>query len=181
MQYKTANGVIVYVDDLTLEKLQAHPDVHELLPEAFSKLEINENLEATKENVNMGRVVGKSGIVDTPDVELNTKTHFAIRTQRKFPSHISNSGKGKPCETVAMSLKKIDDKWALVTAFIGVSSPSEPFYYFDQDSWMYKDERQFKISLDFWMKHALVFEEGVTGNVYESTWAEELEKLKNLP
>jgi hypothetical protein len=180
MKFITANGEVVHVDEKTLSKLKAHPDVLEFLPETFSKFKVSERSGLIKESINLGRIIGKSGLVDTPEIELNTKTQFAYRTERKYPSHISTMGEGKSCETVAISIKKVENTWELATAFIGVNSPSEPFYYFDKESRFYKDENQLHISLDFWMKHALMYEEGVTGDVYESTWAEELERISNL-
>lgn len=180
MELSSSNGTIVYVDDLTINKLQAHPDVLEFLSEAISKLEISENSEHLKVNVDLGRVIGKSGLIETPEIQLETKTYFAYRKNRKYPSHISKQRDGTESQTVAITIKKILNKWKLITAYIGLNTPSEPFYYFDKDSWYYKDEKQLQESLDFWTKHAIAYDENTTGDIYESTWTDEIDRIKKL-
>lgn len=181
MRLKTADNTIVEIDEITQTKLSAHPDVIELLPEAISKLTLSAERGMLKTDIEMGRIVGMRTLVETPEIELNTPTHFAYRNERKFPSHISMSKKGSPCSTVAISILKSpeSDSWKLITAFVGKSVPSEPFYFFDPESRLYNNESQLKTSLDFWVKHALTVEPGVTGEIYESTWNNELEKIKS--
>lgn len=180
MKLKTADDTMVEIDEVTQTKLSAHPEVMELLPEAISKLTLHAESGMVKTDIEMGRVVGIRALVETPEIELNTPTYFAYRKERKFPSHISTTKKGGPCGTVAISVLKSPESnsWKLITAFVGKSVPSEPFYYFDQESRLYKNESQLKTSLEFWIKHALTVEPDVTGEVYESTWEKELEKIK---
>lgn len=180
MQFTTADNKVVHIDESGLKHLAAHPDVSDLLPEAISKMVIGDEEDKVQQAVEMGRVVGRAGIVDTLDVTLDTPIHFAFRAERPNPTPVVLEGEGKESSTVAVSVyfHKESGQWRLITAFIGVPAPNEPFRYFDKNSWFYKNEARFKLCLDFWMKHALVYEPEISGEPFESTWRAELEKAE---
>jgi hypothetical protein len=178
MEYTTANNIVVKVDDDTQKHLTAHPDVVELLPEAFSKFILDIDSEFDKKEIKMERVVGKSGLVKINKIELDTPTYFAKRKERKFQSHVSLNTPNEDCDTVVISIHKIENEWCLVTAFIGHLAPNEPFYYFDKNSWFYNDEEKYKISMDFWMSHVFIYDENIMDKPYESTWRKEIDKIK---
>jgi len=181
MQFITADGKTVFVDGVGVKHLKAHPDVSNLLPEAISKMIIGDGLNKVQQAIEMSRVVGRAGLLDTTDTNLDTRINFAYRAERDAPSPVVVNAVGKESTTVAVSVyfHKESGQWRLVTAFVGVPAPNEPFYYFDKNSWHYKDEERFKLCLDFWIKHALVYEPEISGEPFESTWRAELEKAKS--
>lgn len=180
MMFISLDSQSVIIDELTEKKLAAHPGVRDLLPEAISRLSLGDESGRIKKEVDMGRVIGMTDLVAVPDVGYDTQTQFAYRKERKYPSHVRAVDQKFPCTTIALSLVRNEgeSEWNLITAFVGKSAPSEPFYYFDKKSWFYRDEKQFKESLDFWMAHALLIDKRSMGEPYVSTWSTEIEKVK---
>jgi hypothetical protein len=173
-QLVTAGGEIIFISDEMMDHLQAHPDVIEFLNEAASRLDIKDKTGHFEEGVNMGRIIGISGLVQTETISLNQKTYFANRISRDFPCRIDPESKGNACDNITIAIK-FDEKsktYNLLTAYIGFPCPDLPYDVPDRNGDDYRK------SLDFWCQHALTYDENVMGLIFESTWEEVLKESK---
>lgn len=163
---KTACGNTITITEDTRTHLAAHPEAWELLEEAVAKVTLPESgfLLTT---VDLGRVIGRNACVEASKVQANEPALFACRTGRDVPSRVV-TGVEKP-ETSEFSIiagRQDDGTWLLYTGFAGPVAPREP-----HDVGLTNGN---EAELEFWCRHALVYDEG-WGEVYESTWEAELE------
>lgn len=176
MEFITLDQKVISVNKEAEAHLEAHPDVWGLLPEAVSKINISETKTRAdgvlEIEIDMGRIVGVSGLVEAPLVEIGGITLFSYRKNHSHPSRIVRQD-GQPCDTITISaiLNNDSDEWNLLTAYIGYICPEEPFYVGDQES------EKFKVSLKFWSTHALAYDQEIMAEPFESTWEKELTKL----
>lgn len=166
----TADGETVYLSRETKNHLLAHPDVLEFLKEAAGKIRMSEQGGIFEISVNLGRVIGISSLIGTAPISSGQKTFFAERFGRKYPSRVILNGKGEPCDYITFQIKfnERENKYFLMTAYVGHPCPDEPFYLSDKAS------SAFKEALVFWSRHALVYNANTMGQYFESTWEEVL-------
>jgi len=167
MEFKTACGKTIIVSDQTVEHLKAHEGALELLEEAIGKITIPEGgfLLTT---LDMGRVIGRSSLVDAPQVTATETATFACRVGRDIPSRVL-VGVEKPETNLFTVIAGLEDgAWQLYTSFVGPSAPREPH------------DRNLKNGnadeLAFWCEHALVHEDGWQ-TPFESTWTAVVEQV----
>lgn len=171
-QFTTACGKKIFITSETKKHLQAHSDVEEFLEEAILKIKIPDNVPYLEKAVDLGRTIGISTLVETNSIQPNRKTLFATRAGRNWPSRIACDLKGKSCNSVTLEIKfdKQANRYELSTAYIGFPCPDEPIHFSDRTS------KEFKKSLDFWCRHALVYDPSTMGKYFESTWENVLSK-----
>ncbi|KKT72308.1 MAG: hypothetical protein UW66_C0006G0004 [Candidatus Moranbacteria bacterium GW2011_GWF1_44_4] len=168
----TANGKTISIPEDTKKHLSAHPDVLEFLEEAISKTVVPEKAKYFEGAINLGRIIGESKLIETEKIMPNEKTTFAFRLERKYPSRVIKNEKGMLCDSVTIEIKfdNVKKEYYLSTAYVGFPCPYEPFYISDETS----DE--FKQALDFWCKHALVYDSVIMDSAFEASWDEVLKK-----
>lgn len=161
---------MVMVDKAGESHLVSHPDVIKFLPEAISKFNVKES--KIREDgvivaeVNLGRIIGKTGLIKTNAIKMDEETLFSYRHDHSYPTRVVK-GEGEDCDTITLAVKPENNKWALLTAYLGYICPDEPFYIKDHSS------AEFKESLNFWSTHALAYDPAVMQEPFTSTWRKE--------
>jgi len=173
MKLQTQCGGTVLVPETTQDHLRAHPEMEEsdwsLLREVIDKVTLPRH-GLLETEVEMSRIVGKSGRVSTTLIHWTDKTTFAQRIGRDKPSRVVISEKSD-CTTVVVIAKPtgVDGEYELATAWIGTRAPLEPW-----DSKLV-DDKEYYASLGFWCREAIIYDPTVMGQVFTSTWKEVIE------
>lgn len=168
-KHKTACGGTIIIPVSVQKHLLAHLDVVAHLPEAISKIRLPRDQSKIELEVEMGRVIGRGGIVATSDLSVHDRALFAVRANRKFSSHVTPPGVvGADSTSVVVIAKpaRILGQYQLVTAWIGVRARKEPW---DPNI---ADNEEFEECLRFWNAHALVYDPLTMGPLVESSWDE---------
>lgn len=168
MQYNCKRGTMV-IPQTAKDHLQAHPEVLGLLPEALGRLDLPQGAFLVA-GIEMGRIVGRSGAIETTPIRPDEPAMFAQRIGRRKPSRVVVGVLGPECSVVTVVARPSRDPgvYLLVTAFIGSPAPKEPW-----DNFSSPDEAQ--AALDFWSRFALVHTPDVMGEPFTSTWKQVLE------
>ena len=179
MKFKTKCGGAVVVPWGRQQHLRAHPDVLDVLDEAISKIELPTDGESLKTTVDLGRVIGRAGAVETDPIQYDEPAWFAHRIGRDGPSRVVLDTEGPEVSTVAVLASQAKDrgtgeiqpgKYTLVTAWVGsAEAEREPW-----DKGI-KTERERQAALRYWCSHALVYDKEVMGEPFQSSWKEILE------
>lgn len=166
--YKTACGGMIVVPPKAEDHLRAHPEVLALLPEAIGRVELPKDGSFLATEVEMERVVGRSGCVPMDaSCGLDGLASFAFRVGREKPSRVVMHLEGDTTTKVvvlAFASKESTRTYVLVTSFVGELAPKEPW---DRNI-RSQEERQ--ESLDFWCSNALTWDSSVMGEPFASTW-----------
>lgn len=171
MEYKTKNGGTIVVPRKAQSHLLAHPDVLVILSEVIGKIILPRDGLFLATEVEMGRIIGQSGCVKTPEIGFNEKAHFALRLERDKPSRVVLDVECLDTTKVAiLAFPSRDDIgiYILVTSFVGPLAPKEPW---DKSIQL---ETEFQTCLEFWSSNALVYDPEVMGLILESSWEEVL-------
>ena len=172
MRFQTSCGGTMVVPTAAQEHLRAHPEVGELLAEAIGRLSLPIGGAFCAAEVEMGRVVGRSGCVPTTPISRGYPATFALRMGRDKPSRVAVGVEGPETTKVvilAFASKEDQRQYLLVTSFVGELAPKEPW-----DRSLILGSREHHESIDFWCQNALVYSPGVMGEVFESWWEEVL-------
>ena len=172
MEFKTACGGMILVPPKAQEHLRAHPEVGKLLAEAIGQLLLPPRGKFLAVEVEMGRVVGRSGCVPTAPIGPRDSGAFALRVGRERPSRVIVGVEGPETTKVvvlAFPAREEARTYVLVTSYVGVLAPKEPW-----DRRLAPGSSQHHESLDFWCSHALVYSPEVMGEVFASSWDEVL-------
>lgn len=171
-EYKTACGGRIVVPRSRAEHLRAHPEVIPHLPEAIGRVQLPDGGAFLRVAVEMGRLVGPSGLVETTPIRLDEPALFARRLERDQASRVVVGEVGPEVSTIAV-LAFADERdprtYVLITAFFGdTRAPKEPW---DRNI---RDQAEKEESISFWLGHALVWDADTMSAPFESTWAEVL-------
>ncbi len=169
-EFKTACGGRVIVPRKAEDHLVAHPEVRDLLPEAIGRVVLPRNGAFLSAEVEMERIVGRSGCVKTPPIDLTDRLLFAQRIGRDKPSRVI-VGEGEETTKVvilAFSSREEAGTYVLVTSWVGSLAPKEPW---DR---MITSEEEYQRCLQFWCSNALVWDPTVMSDTFESSWEEVL-------
>ncbi len=165
---KTACGGTIFVSKKVRGHLNAHQGIIDILPEVVKKIVLPSDTERLQLQVDLGRTVGKSSLLETPQITATTPCWFAKRQGRLGPSRvIPDIG---PAETSVISIIAnaiTSDRYELVSAWYGGMAPKEPW---DPD--LADDPLSFQESLNFWSGHALAYDPGVMDEQFKTTWEE---------
>ena len=168
---KTACGGVIVIPRKAEEHLRAHPEVAELLPEAIGRVRLPSGGEFLATEVEMGRVVGRSGCVATPRIGLHDPATFARRIGRDNFSRVVLDAAGPETTTVvvlAFPAREERGTYVLVSSWIGTLAEKEPW------DLSLRTPEEVQRSRDFWTTHALVHDPEVMGKVYWMSWAKVL-------
>ena len=130
----------------------AYPQLAQLLPEALQKIN-SQGRNFVAEEVDMGRIVGESILVETC---LGDEVIFAQRLNRQGLTRFVKNRQPVSCRYITVLLKKASEGnfYILMTVFVGRRVPDEPWSEFAN-----------RESVRFWNSHALIwdYEEIVPG------------------
>jgi hypothetical protein len=168
MKLKTKNSSNVIVPNKTLLHLQAHPEVMQFLEEAIRLLDLPTDNSFLRKEIEMGKIIGISGCVETPRIQMNELTLFAQRIERNHPSRVVYQ---EGTETSKISILAFPDRsgngdYILITAWIGSLAPKEPW---DPNI---GSKEELEESIKFWTTHALVYNPSIMGEVLSTSWEE---------
>jgi len=167
-EFQTACGGTMVVPPKAEEHLRAHPEVQALLGDAIARVILPTAGEFLAVAVDLRRIVGRSGCVQTPRIGLNDPATFALRSARARMSRVVVAAVGPETSRVAvLGFPSREDRrtYVLVTTFVGPLAPKEPWDQF------VRTEAERRESLDFWCTNALVYDSAVMGPVVTSSWA----------
>ena len=166
-QYRGACGSIVTITENARRHLEAHPAVIQLLPEAIRNTWVSRS-PIPEIEVDMGRIIGRTGLVDTVVADPSTPMQFAMRKGRNLPSRVTNEvtvGQ-ETHKLVLVARKQQSGTFQLVTSWIGPLARKEPW---DPSI---RREHEFRECLRFWCANALLHDPETMGSVFESSWTE---------
>jgi len=111
-----------------------------------------------------------------PDYQIINKpgkeNFFSHRIGREFPIPVALQSKGAASDSVTLHIKKDEEsgEYFLRTAYIGFPCPNIPYNIEEKKGSAYQEP------IDFWSRHALVYDKAIMGPVFESSWNEVLNK-----
>lgn len=170
-QHRTACGRTITIPQQAQQHLIAHPNVVKHLHEAIGKIHLPVVRKKIEEEIDVGRLIGRSGVVKTAPLQIGEKALFALRANRKLPSRVANVGEcGEQTSKIVIVARPslIENQYDLITSWIGVLARKEPW-----DASI-AERREFQECLNFWSTTALVYDPAVMGPVFESTWQDVL-------
>lgn len=146
----TANGIPVFRPKIN--HVTSHIQSRELIRQALSKVEQEFDEEIRARVVEFDHVIGYTNCVE---VSEDDEVFFAIREQRDTPIPMVRGHKPKPCSSMVVVLKPLPKNRAfqLVTAFVGEKSEPSPW-----SLRLRKGSPEYRASVEFWKKHALIYE-----------------------
>jgi len=166
--YTTKCGGRIVLTHKACEHLRAHPEVGELMAEAIGRLELPIDGSFLAAEVDLGRVIGRSGCVPTEPIETITPTLFAQRVGRDKPTRVVVGIEGP--ETTKLVVLAFAGRepgtYVLVSSWIGELAEKEPW---DRSI---RSQEEADRAVGFWTTHGLVHDPAVMGEPFESTWEE---------
>lgn len=165
-KFRTACGGTVIVPRKAEDHLRAHPEVEELLAEAVAKLRLPRDGAFLSAEVEMGRVVGRSGCVQTPPITSSDRTLFAQRVGRDHSSRVIVGEGEETTKVVILAFASPGEggTYVLVTSWVGSLARKEPWDRTIASDGEHRD------CLQFWCSNALVYDPAVMAEPFESTW-----------
>jgi hypothetical protein len=169
-KFKTLCGGTIVVPHKVEGHLRAHPEVDLLLPEAIARVRLPQDGAFLSAEVEMGRVVGRSGCVQTPLIGLTDRTLFAKRIGRDHPSRVIVSEGKKTTKVVVLAFASREEAgtYVLVTSWVGSLAPKEPW---DPNI---RGDAEYQECLSFWCSNALVWDPSVMSEPFKGSWEEVL-------
>jgi len=167
-KYKTIDGGTIVVPPKAEDHLRAHPEVDEILAEAVAKIRLPRDGAFLSVEIEMGRIMGRSGCVSTPPINPSDRSLFAQRIGRERPSRII-VGEGEETTQVvilAFASREEAGMYVLVTSWIGSLARKEPW------DPMIRSQEEYQDCLQFWCSNALVWDPAVMSEPFESNWVE---------
>ncbi len=168
-EFKTACGGRIIVPQKAEDHLRAHPEVEELLTEAVALVRLPRDSAFLSAEVELGRIVGRSGAVKTTPIVPTDRTLFAQRVGRAKPTRVVVGKEGEETTKVvvlAFPARGEAGTYVLVTSWIGSLAPKEPW------DPMIKTPEEYQDCLQFWCSNALVWDPAVMLEPIESSWEE---------
>lgn len=170
-QYRTACGGTINIAQQAQHHLIAHPNVGEHLQTVIGKIHLPAVRRKIEEEIDVGRLIGRSGIVKTAPLDIREPALFALRANRKLPSRVAKVGVfGEETSKIVVVARpsQIENEYDLITSWIGVLAKKEPW------DGSIAGRREFQECLDFWSTRAMVYDPAVMGPAFESSWKDVL-------
>jgi hypothetical protein len=170
-KFKTFCGGTIVVPRKAEDHLRAHPNVDLLMPEAIARVQLPRDGAFLSAEVEIGRVVGRSGCVQTSPITQSDRVLFAQRIGRDKPSRVIVGEGEKTTKVVVLAFASREEAstYVLATSWVGSLAPKEPW-----DPNIRRDE-EYQECLRFWYSHALVWDPAVMSEPFENSWAEVLQ------
>ena len=174
--YKTGCGGSIYLTEGVREHLKAHPGILALIPEIVSRVTLPTDGSRLASQTSLGRVVGQSSLIGTEKIGLSETAWFAIRKNRMKASRVVPDASPVDTDLVSIVANPVEKKsYELVTAWYGEFAPKESW---DPD--LADDLRAYEESINFWCRHALVYDPEVMDKPFESTWEDIVNDRKTI-
>jgi hypothetical protein len=168
-QYETACGGVINIPLQAQYHLVAHPDVVEYLSVAIGKIRLPIVQKKFDEEIEMGQLIGRSGVVNNAPLQIGQRALFSLRTNRKLSSRVANVGElGDETSKIVVIARPslIVGQYDLITSWIGTLARKEPW------DGTITERREFQECLRYWSSTALVYDPTVMGPAFESSWKE---------
>jgi hypothetical protein len=172
-QYRGACGSIVTISEKARRHLEGHLNVIQLLPEAIQKTWVSSS-PIPEIEVDMGRIIGRTNLVDTLAADPSTPMQFALRKGRILPSRVTSEvAAGQETDKLVLVARKQHPRtYQLVTSWIGSLARKEPWDY------SIRSAHEFEECLRFWCSNALLHDSETMGPMFESSWTEVLRNCR---
>lgn len=169
-EYPTKDGRAIHITPIGREHMRAHMSVIPLLDEAMAQVELPKDGSGIAVAVDLHRPLEKATKVETPDIGLDGEAWFAKRHNRLGATHIVLDGDSEQMVSTVVIIAKPpvadQNKYLLRSAYIGTTSPPEPYAV--------KTEEERAVALGHWSTHALVYTPSDMGAPFRSTWRQVL-------
>lgn len=170
LQLKTGCGGTMLIFDEVLQHLEAHPNVLPHLSVAILRTRLPRDGRKLRKTVDLGQSIGFSDCVRTKKIGWNEPTTFALRLHRQRPSRvISGVRRREPTNRVSLIAvpysPNLDRTYRLCSAWIGELAPMEPW-----DSGLQQRPAALQEAVEYWRRHALVYDPQVMGPITNTTW-----------
>ncbi|HRH25424.1 MAG TPA: hypothetical protein PLD99_00525 [Parcubacteria group bacterium] len=137
----TKSGEKVF--DRPSSHIHGNETVEKYLPLALERID-SMGRDFIVEAVDFGEEIGVSMCVETtPEDEIV----YAVRPKRRGPTRFVKNREGEPTSEFTVILKKVDEGYIVITAFVGPKAEKEPW-----------DPMATEESKEFWNNHALIWE-----------------------
>jgi len=174
--YKTECVGTIFVNDETWKHLEAHPGILDLIPEIASKVSLPTDGSRLAFQTSLGRAVGQSSLIKTQKIGLSETAWFAVRKNRMKASRVVLDASPVDTDLVSIVANPVEkDSYELVTAWFGEFAPKELW-----DPNLTDDPSAYKASINFWCRHALVYDPEVMDEPFESTWEDIVNGRKTI-
>jgi len=170
-QFTTACGGTINIPQQAKNHLEAHPNVLEHLHEAIAKIHLPVARKKIECEIDLERLIGRSGVVKTVPLQNGERARFALRANRKQPSRVADAGDvGDETSRIVVIARPshVGAQYDLITAWIGTLARKEPW-----DASI-SERKEFIECSNYWSSTALVYDPATMGPVFESSWAEVL-------
>jgi hypothetical protein len=163
----TASGAGVRITSDARAHLEAHPTVWRVLREAVARITLPESANVSASEIDLGRPLELATLLPAPALDLDTPASFAVRQNRAHPSRVTEETPTTWESTVVVHVSRAtaDAPFELATAFIGKLAPLEPW---DQ---RLTSPEALRTALEFWSRHALVYDSSFMGPIITSSWS----------
>lgn len=176
IHYKTACGGTINFPHQAQLHLNAHPNVLAHLHAAIGQLHLPAAPRKIEEEIDIGQIIGRSGVIKTEPLRMGERALFSLRTNRIAPSRVVNGGElgGETSKIVVIARpSRIYNQYDLITSWIGTLAKKEP------SDKSIAQRAEFDECLDYWCTTALVYDSGTMGPVFESSWYDVLALAKS--
>jgi len=176
VSFKTGCGGSIHLTDSVKEHLEAHAGILGLIPEIVSRVTLPTDGSRLASQTSLGRVVGQSSLISTKKIGLSETAWFAIRKSRMKASLVVPNASPVDTDLVSIVANLVEkNSYELVTAWYGEFAPKEPW---DPD--LADDLSAYEESINFWCRHALVYDPEVMDEPFESTWEDIVNDRKTI-
>jgi len=101
-KFQTSCGGVILVPAKAETHLQAHPEIQKHLPDAIKRITLPPSGFMSVE-VDMGKVIGRKGLVQTTEVGIDSLALFSRRVDREKPSRVAPLGSvGEEVNTIVI-------------------------------------------------------------------------------
>ena len=164
--YKTGCGGSIILTEGVSDHLEAHPGILDLIPEIASRVTLPTDSSRLDCQISLGRVVGQSSLINIKKIGLSEMTWFAIRKNRMKASRVVPDASPVDTDLASIVASPVGkDSYELVTAWFGPMAPKEPW---DPD--LADDPSAYEESINFWCRHALVYDPELMRKPFRSNW-----------
>lgn len=137
-KYLSKDGFLIIVG----KNSHLHGEIVNILPDIIGKLECD-NRYFISEQIDFPYEIGKTTCVKVDD---NDEIIYALRIGRKGYTKFVKNREPEPTNSATIVLKKTNNIYIIITAYIGTQSEVEPW-----------DRHATEKSIEFWNNHALIF------------------------